>query len=116
MRTKNSLLTLLMVSAFSLSAFGKVVEFRIKKGTGQGDWNTRRGVVEVKVGDVLRIFNDDTIDHYLHTNNDRPCEHGKRAFGPGKSYDCVVINVADPDKNTCRDHNHNNKFYVRATN
>src|SRR5262245_50451183 len=52
-----------------------VVEFRIAQGTGTNSWNTEETKVEVKVGDILRIINDDDVVHRLHTDEDRPCAH-----------------------------------------
>lgn len=111
--------TLLLVSAFFsfISFAGEVKEFHIKAGTGKGAWNTRDAVMEVKVGDTLRLVNDDNVAHYLHTFG-KPCIHGTKPFGPGESYDCQVIKVADPDKDVCYDHQFGSqsRFYVRATN
>jgi hypothetical protein len=52
-----------------------VVIFRIKAGTGKASWNTEATEVDVKVGQVLRIVNDDSVPHRLHTNG-KPCPHG----------------------------------------
>ena len=57
-----------------------VVEFHIVKGTGNKPWNTKETAVEVKVGQTLRIINDDNAPHYLHTPG-RPCSHGSGPFG-----------------------------------
>ncbi len=65
-----------------------VKEFHIKAGTGQGAWNTAAAPIHVRVGDTLRIVNDDTVGHQLHTNG-RPCQHGQ-FIQPGGSGDCVV--------------------------
>lgn len=96
---------------------GEIVEFRIPAGTGLKPWNTPETVVNVQVGQTLRIFNDDTIVHRLHTNEDRPCEHQPASSRPGEFYDCVIINTADPEVDLMYDHNSGGKgrFYVRAT-
>lgn len=95
----------------------EVVEFHINRGTGLKPWNTRDTVVNVKVGQTLRIINDDTIVHRLHTNNDRPCLHQPESSRPGDFYDCVIINPADPDVDLMYDHNSGGtgRFFVRAT-
>ncbi len=81
-----------------------IVEFRIPAGTGNGAWNTRETIVAAEVGNVLRIFNDDTINHRLHTNG-RPCGHGPTIL-PGASFDCVVSRTYNPDTDgALYDHN-----------
>lgn len=71
-----------------------VVEFRILAGTGTGAWNKQEEMVMLEMGDTLRIFNDDTIHHRLHTNG-KPCGHGDEIL-PGASSDCVVTRLYDP--------------------
>lgn len=95
---------------------GEIVEFHIPAGTGLKPWNTPDTEVKVRVGQTLRIFNDDTIVHRLHTNDDRPCEHQPASSRPGESYDCVIINTADPELDLVYDHNSGGKgrFYIRA--
>jgi hypothetical protein len=51
-----------------------VVEFHIKPGTGAKGYNTAATAVTVKVGQTLRLFNDDTVVHRLHTSG-APCPH-----------------------------------------
>jgi predicted CopG family antitoxin len=46
----------------------RMVEFHIPAGTGTNPWNTRDQTVNASVGDTLRIVNDDSIPHRLHTN------------------------------------------------
>lgn len=70
-----------------------IVEFRIKAGTGRQPWNTASEMVVAKVGQTIRIYNDDTVTHRLHTNG-APCPHGFN-FGPGESMDCVVTRAFD---------------------
>ena len=102
---------------FSLALATEIVTFRIPAGTGQGPWNTEDAVVEVKVGQTLRIINDDDTPHLLHTSG-APCAHGDDEFKKGEHYDCVITKVADPKVDRCWDHNFGPKsrFYVRATN
>jgi hypothetical protein len=77
-------------------AHAEIVEFHIQPGTGRGAWNTKDTAVEVKMGDTLRIINDDSIAHQLHTNG-APCDHGSYMRAAGGSYDCFVEFSLDPD-------------------
>lgn len=119
MKGRNLLLAglFLFLGSAGVRAADDVVEFHIAKGTGKNPWNTRETVVEVKVGQTLRLINDDDITHYLHTPG-RPCGHGKNPFKAGETYDCVVSGVADPDKDVLYDHQFGptSRFYVRAIN
>lgn len=47
---------------------GEVV-FRIKEGTGTGNWNTKDNPIRIKPGQTLRVFNDDSRSHTIHTNS-----------------------------------------------
>ncbi len=89
-----------------------VIEFRIKAGTGNGAWNTAETQINTKVGQTVRIINDDTVKHRFHTNG-APCPHGND-IQPGKSEDCVIRNayVSSP----LYDHNTLGKVFIRATN
>ena len=51
-------------------------------------WNTKDSLLEVHVGDTLRIYNEDSVNHQLHTSG-KPCEHGTQ-MKPGESYDCKI--------------------------
>lgn len=72
-----------------------IVEFHIKAGTGSQPWNTAATMLTAKVGQTIRLVNDDTIAHYLHTGG-APCPHGTAAFKPGATYDCVAAKAIDP--------------------
>jgi hypothetical protein len=93
-----------------------VVVFRIKAGTGNQPWNTADTMVTVKVGQTLRIVNDDTVTHRLHTGG-APCPHGTN-FGPGASYDCVATRALDPAATPGRTYDHivgdTALFFVKA--
>ena len=41
------------------------IEFHIPAGTGLGPWNTRDHAVMGMVGQTLRIYNDDNVNHRL---------------------------------------------------
>lgn len=95
---------------------GNVVEFHIKAGNSANPWNTKATAVQVKVGDTLRIYNDDSVGHRLHTNG-RPCGHGDE-IAPGKYGDCVIASSFDPNQDGyLYDHNYSpsTKFWVNAT-
>lgn len=95
-----------------------VVEFRIKAGTGTNPLNTPETFVAVKVGQTLRLINDDTVRHRLHTGG-APCPHGQN-FEPGASYDCVVTKTIDTVANPGAVYEHISGptalFYLKATN
>lgn len=83
----------------------EIVEFRIAPGTGDRSWNSLEEPIRVRVGQVLRFINEDSIPHRLHTTNGAPCPHGKREFAPGESYDCVVEQPHDAAAGDMYDHN-----------
>jgi len=98
-----------------LFALADVVEFHIPAGTGSKPWNTPDKPVEVKVGQTLRIFNDDSVVHFLHTDG-KPCPHGTNPFGPGDHYDCVISLPYDESDQSVYDHNYgpDAQFYIQA--
>ena len=59
-----------------------VVVFRIKAGTANGVWNAMAEPVDVKIGQVLRIKNEDTIAHRIHTGG-APFPHGQNIAADG---------------------------------
>jgi hypothetical protein len=102
--TVKTLFALLLLLPFQMAwAEGRVVDFRIKPGTGLKAWNEATDPVRVKVGDILRIHNDDDISHFLHTSG-APCPHGKHSFKPGESYDCIISTPHDPRRGGIYDH------------
>ena len=60
------------------------VEFHIPAGTGLGPWNTRDQPVMGVVGQALRIYNDDNVNHRLHTDG-VPFPHPAADTAPGTS-------------------------------
>jgi hypothetical protein len=70
-----------------------VTEFHIPAGTGHGAWNTEETMVIVKLGDTVRIINDDHIVHALHTSG-APCPHSP-PIAPAGSYDCIATKLYD---------------------
>ncbi len=93
-----------------------VVEFRIKPGTGNKPWNTRETVVELKVGQTLKIINEDSTPHQLHTSGS-PCPHQPAKTLTGQAYECLISKVVDPDVDVFYDHiaGSSARFYMRAT-
>jgi len=74
------------------------IEFHIPAGTGQGPWNTRDQAVMGVVGQTLRIYNDDNINHRLHTDG-VPFQHPAADTAPGTSSDFVLHDVFDLNAN-----------------
>lgn len=73
-----------------------VVEFRIRAGTGDQPWNTRETMIVATVGDTLRVFNDDSVAHRLHTSGS-PFPHPALDIQPGQSADFLLSVPHDPD-------------------
>ena len=91
-------------------ATGNGVEFRIKKGTGAGAWNTQATEVVAKVGQPFTIHNDDDQVHQWHTNG-TPCDHGNE-IQPGQSETCTPS--AAYNDGPLYDHNTRGQFFIRA--
>jgi hypothetical protein len=96
-----------------------VVVFRIPAGTGNAAWNAKGAMVDVKVGQTLRIFNDDTVAHRMHTGG-APCGHQPEMTPPGGAFDCIVSRPVDPsgaDQPPTYDHGfgRNAMFWVRSS-
>ena len=88
-----------------------VVEFRIKAGTGRGNWNSEAEKVQIKVGQTLKVINDDSVSHQLHTNG-TPCPHGDPIV-PGASANCKISSAYSG--RDLRDHVTYGAFYLEAT-
>ena len=119
MKNKNiiRLALLAVLSAVTLvQAADSLVEFHIRKGTGEGAWNTPQTLLDLKVGQTLRIINDDTVPHRLHTFG-RPCPHQPEDSQPGEFYDCGLADSVDPRVEVLYDHNFGERarFYLRVT-
>lgn len=82
-----------------------IVEFRIKAGTGSNPWNTMAEMVVAKMGQTVRIVNDDTVAHRLHTNG-APCRHQQGNIPPGGSFDCVTTRTLDGVANPGQTYDH----------
>jgi negative regulator of replication initiation len=68
---------------------GMIVEFHIKHGTGNQSWNTPDDIVDAKVGNILRIVNDDTVSHRPHTSG-APFPHPGNDIPPGGQADYIL--------------------------
>jgi|GEM_PF-1841588 len=86
------------------------VEFRIRRGTGQGPWNTPQTVVVARVGVPFIIHNDDDIVHQWHTDGS-PCPHGDE-IQPGQSAQCLPSEAYNGP--ALYDHITRGQFYIRA--
>jgi len=73
----------------------EVIEFRIAAGTGTQAWNQPANPVVAHVGDTLRVVNDDSVPHELHTSG-RPFPHPAQAIDPGQSMDFTLLSAFDP--------------------
>jgi hypothetical protein len=104
-----------LLAASPLFAHADMVEFHIANGTKGSPWNTPDKPVVVRVGDTLRIFNDDSVVHFLHTDG-APCPHGTNPFNPGEHYDCVIELPYNESDQTVYDHNYgpDAQFYIQA--
>ena len=90
---------------------GGDVEFRIRRGTGAGAWNTKATEVVVKLGRRFTIFNDDDVVHQLHSNG-APCQHGSE-IQPGQSETCTPSQAFGGEP-PLYDHGSEGKFYIRT--
>ena len=87
-----ALIPVTIVGLFALRAFAeaRIVEFHIPAGTDSATWNTQDTLIELSIGDTLRIVNDDSVPHALHTDDGQPCEHGTEMAPHGGTVDCVI--------------------------
>jgi hypothetical protein len=73
-----------------------VVVFHIPPDRGAQSWNTRDRIVVATVGSTLRIVNDDSIPHRLHTNG-VPFPHPSADILPGQAADFLLRMPFDPN-------------------
>ena len=100
----------------SVDRVSNQIDFHILHGTQEASWNAPSTRVVAKVGQTLRIYNDDTVEHQLHTNG-APCSHGP-VIQPGASWDCVIESEYDETKDgLLYEHNvgPSARFYLVAT-
>lgn len=98
-------------------AGGSMVTFRIPLGTNNKPWNTAATSVVVKIGQTVRIINDDVVPHRLHTGG-APCAHQGSDSPPGGFYDCVISRTVNSAAGSTYDHNFGTsaRLYIDATN
>jgi hypothetical protein len=60
-------------------------------------------MVTARVGDILRLVNDDDVPHRLHTAND-PLPHPTSDLAPGQSIDEVLLTPFEPGTTPLFDH------------
>ncbi len=73
-----------------------LVVFKIKSGTSSGAWNTEASTVDARVGDTLRITNNDMMAHRPHTEGDPfPNPGASESIEPGESRDYVLETAYD---------------------
>jgi predicted CopG family antitoxin len=85
---------------------GTVVSFHIAAGTDAHAWNSPDDPVTASVGDTLRIFNDDSVPHRLHTDG-VPFTHPASDIQPGTSVDYVLTApFSSAAGHTLYDHDH----------
>ncbi|MGI9612821.1 MAG: hypothetical protein ACR2QO_07940 [Acidimicrobiales bacterium] len=98
-------------------AVPEIVEFRIAPGTGSGPWNTFENAVRIRLGQTLRVHNDDSVAHTIHANG-APFPHGSR-IAPGSFRDHLVVRPSEPSAGSPRLYEHtagrSAAFYVIAT-
>ena len=58
--------------------------FHIQPGTGSGPWNSAANPITMRVGEKLTVYNDDSVDHWIHTNG-APFFHPFQGIPPGES-------------------------------
>jgi negative regulator of replication initiation len=71
------------------------IVFHIPAGTGTQPWNTQEHTIVATVGDTLRIVNEDSVPHRLHTSG-IPFSHPGADILPGQSADFVLQQPFDP--------------------
>lgn len=96
------------------------VVFRIPAGTGTSPWNSSTSPVLAFVGQTVRICNNDSRGHRLHTGGN-PCPHQGNTMMNGQFYDCSINSTAGANATTgivggTYDHDigTNAAFYVRV--
>lgn len=88
-----------------------LIEFHIAPGTGQGPWNDSNNPLILKMAPngvvTLRIINDDSAGHTLHTNG-FPCPHGNILvpLRTGAHYDCMIRGDFDSVNDAGSFHDH----------
>jgi predicted CopG family antitoxin len=72
-----------------------VIEFHIPAGTGSKPWNTRETMLVGTVGGTLRLVNDDSMPHRLHTSG-APFPHMSADIAAGETRDVTLKSAFEP--------------------
>ena len=96
----------------SPSSDPNVVVFRIKAGTGRGPWNDAANPIRIRVGQTLEVHNDDTIQHWIHTDFGQFMTHPFSGINPGQS---TRYQVANANARGLHDHNTGGAIYMEIT-
>jgi hypothetical protein len=93
-----------------------VVEFHIPAGTGGNAWNEPDHPVLAAVGGTLRVVNDDSVPHRLHTDGS-PFPHAADSIAPGGSADYLLQSTFEPAGHPLYDHNFGPtaSFWIKVT-
>jgi len=62
-----------------------VVTFHIPAGTGSKAWNSAQTPISLQAGQTLQVVNDDSVDHWIHTDGFAPFFHPLAGIAPGAS-------------------------------
>ncbi len=81
-----------------------MVEFRIPPATGSGPWNRFDAPVVVSVGQTLRIHNDDSMAHTVHSDG-APFRHGG-SIPPGGYADHRIVEPLTPIEGAPANYDH----------
>jgi hypothetical protein len=88
-----------------------VVQFTIRAGTGRGAWNTPQTPIKARVGQTLVIKNEDSINHWIHTNFG-PFFHPISGIAPGQS---ATYRINTPNAQGMRDHLNGGAIYMEVS-
>jgi plastocyanin len=94
----------------------KIFAFHIKAGTGSNSYNTAATYALVFVGQSIKFYNDDSVNHELHTGGS-PVAHGTQEMMPGGTDSYSVISAHENvNANDVYDHisGPSALFYVKA--
>jgi hypothetical protein len=89
------------------------VVFTIPAGTGASSFNSSDDPVVAQVGDTLRLVNEDSEGHRLHTNGE-PFPHPPEEVPPGQSAD-YLLESAFTGALDCHTHGQDSLFWITVT-
>lgn len=93
-----------------------VVNFTIANGTQGSPWNTAGSPIQVFVGQTLRVYNADTIQHRIHANG-APFDHQADNTAPGATTNFAILKAHSAGAGDLYDHNVGTTatIYIEAT-